>query len=303
MLLSLDNLLRDHLLAEVGALGGNPQQVRFQPPDDDLLTAVRNLNAPALSLYLVELKENRALRTNERTTVFRNGDVFSTRAPDRLECHYVISAWSPAQPSPAIEPTLDEHQLLYEAARALLRHAPLNPTRVYPPGAPELALWGRFDNDDLPMMVAPPEGYSGVGDFWNAMGQDARWKPTIHLTATIPVELVEDLSGPMVLTRFADYRQWDVAGSEEVLIQIGGHVIHDSAPGGPTPLAGVFVSLADQVTNQVLAIQRTDENGRFTFERLRQAAYRLNTRGVGLPVNTRDIDVPEPSGHYDLRYP
>ena len=303
MLLSLDNLLRDHLLAELPALGGNLQRVRFQPPDDDLLTAVRNLNATAINLYLVEVKENRELRSNARTDVVRNGDVFSTRSPDWLECNYIVSAWSPAQPSPAVEPTLDEHQLLYEAAHAFFRHVPLSPTGVYPPGAPELALWGRFQDEHLPMSVAPPEGYPGIGDFWSSMGQDARWRPSLFLTVSIPVELTEDLSGPMVLTRFASYRVTDSEGAGDTLLQIGGHVIDNGAAGGPAPLVGVFVSLEDLGSNQVLAVQRTDQDGRFTFERLRAANYRLSTRAVGLPVNTRDIAVPEPSGHYDLTYP
>lgn len=303
MLLGLDNMLRDHLLAEVGALAGDPQRVRFQPPDDDLLTAVRNLNAMALSLYLVEVRENRGMRSNARTQALRNGDSFTTREPDRLECHYVISAWSPAQPSPAVEPALDEHQLLYDVATALFRHSPLRPSRVYPVGAPELALWGRFGDEDLPMQIAPPEGYHGLGDFWNAMGTEARWRPTVHLTATIPVELAEQPSGPIVLTRFADYRQWDAPDSAEVLIQIGGHVVNDGAPGGASPLPGVFVNLEDPVSNDILAIQRTDSEGRFTFERLRSNTYRLRTRGIGLPVLTRDIQVPANTGEYDLRYP
>lgn len=303
MLLHLDNLLRDHLLRHVPALNSDPQQVRFQPPDTDLLTEVRAINEMVVSLYLVELREDRRLRSNERETVRRNGDVFSTRVPDRLECHYLMSAWSPAVTTHAVEPALDEHTLLYAACAVLFQSTPLRPSRVYPPGAPELAFWGRFANEDLPTRVAPPEGFPGLGDFWGAMGQDARWRPSVQVVVTIPIELNEELSGPAVTTRFADYRQWDAPHSPEVLVQIGGVVVNAGAPGGPSPLANVVVSLEDPATNEVLAWRRTNALGRFDFVRLREARYRLRTQGVGLPPLTRDIDVPAPSGEYDMRYP
>lgn len=305
MLVPLDNLLRDLLVSEVPALS-SAQQVLFQPPDDDLRTAVTNVDDLVLNVYLADLRENRHLRSNRRETVRRNGVVFQQQAPARLECQYLLSAWSPASPSPAVEPTLDEHALLYAATAALVRAAPLAPGRVYPSGAPQLAAWpARFRGEDIPLSVAPPEGYAGVGDFWGAMGQDARWKPTVHVSATIPLELFEEFSGPMVLTRFA---HWRAHGSTETLIQIGGFVRNQGAPlpsGDPAPVPAAVVNI--ETATGVLASTRTDGEGRFRFDHLTPSEpgtpYTLRSHAAGLPVITRPVDVPSPTGEYDLVFP
>ena len=66
----LDNILRDLLLGRVIGIT-DESQVRFQPPDDDWRTYVANLTvggepANALNVYLLELRENRRLRSNEQ---------------------------------------------------------------------------------------------------------------------------------------------------------------------------------------------------------------------------------------------
>ena len=139
MLRLLDLLIRDLILREVPALIDD-QHVRFQPPDDVLRTDIGNLAGISLDVYLVDLRENRKLRSNERVrTTDGNGYVFEERVPDRLDCHYLISAWSPATLAPPlVDPTLDEHALLYEVAAALMLNAPFNPTRVYAPGSAAL---------------------------------------------------------------------------------------------------------------------------------------------------------------------
>ena len=65
MLRLLDVMIRDLLVAELPALVDD-QQVRFQPPDAQLRTDVANLSAVALDVYLVDVRENRKLRSNER---------------------------------------------------------------------------------------------------------------------------------------------------------------------------------------------------------------------------------------------
>src|SRR5689334_24532296 len=109
----LDNTLRQLFLSRIDEIK-DESQVRFQPPDDTWRTAVANLTVNgqpvnALNVYLVDVRENRVLRSNERLRDFQNGSITETRAPRRMDCHYLISAWSPANMTPAIEPTLDEH--------------------------------------------------------------------------------------------------------------------------------------------------------------------------------------------------
>jgi hypothetical protein len=100
----LDNLLCDLLLAEVDGLA-DEVQVRYQPPDEDWRTGIANLtvggqSAIALNIYLVDLRENRKIRSNERVrNVDENGFVSEKSAPAQFDCHYPIRAWSPAQAS------------------------------------------------------------------------------------------------------------------------------------------------------------------------------------------------------------
>src|SRR4051794_8372347 len=69
MLHLLDHLLRDVLISRIAGLVED--QVRFEPPDEEFRSYVSNLPtsaqlAGALNIYLVELRENRMLRSNQR---------------------------------------------------------------------------------------------------------------------------------------------------------------------------------------------------------------------------------------------
>lgn len=304
MLRLLDVLIRDLLIRELPALVDD-QHVRFQPPDGTLRTDVANLNGIALDVYLVDLRENRKLRSNDRDrTTDGNGYAFLEPAPTRLDCHYLISAWSPAQLAPPIaDPTLDEHALLYETAAALVLNAPLNPSRVYLPGAPALALWpARFQDVDLPSSFLPPEGFGKLSEFWTTMGQDMRWKPCLYLTVTIPIALAREMAGPMVTTTFADVRVTANATSSELWLGIGGHVIDERTdPVHPAPVADAWVRI-ETLAGTPVALVTTSELGRFTFERLRASQYRLRTGARSLGVQARVVDVPSETGEYDLRF-
>src|SRR4051794_25850538 len=104
MLVFLDNLLRTLFKAEVAALRPAPNtpvtdaQIGIRPPDDDWRAHVAGLGTlAALNVYLAEVRENRVLRTNERVRTAANGSVFEQPAPARIDCHYLITAWSPGQ--------------------------------------------------------------------------------------------------------------------------------------------------------------------------------------------------------------
>lgn len=304
MLRLLDVLIRDLLVAELPALV-NDQQVRFQPPDAQLRTDVANLAAVALDVYLVDLRENRKLRSNERVrSVDADGFVNVERLPDRADCHYLISAWSPAQLAlPIVDPTLDEHALLYEAAAVLMRTGPLNPSRVYLPGAPALAAWPpRFQDIDLGATVLPTEGFGKLSEFWTTMGQDMRWKPCLYFIVTLPIALLREVAGPMVTTTFTDFRVTAIATTSEVLLGIGGQVIDARTdPANPVPVPSAWVRL-ETPAGTPLGLVRTNELGRFTFERLRASQYRLRGVASGLAEQARIVDVPSESGEYDLRF-
>src|SRR5262245_48655344 len=105
MIHHLDNLLRHLFLAQLVDITSE-DQVGFQPPDEDWRGHVTNLQHNALNVYLVDLRENRKLRSNERARAVQNGMVSETPAPRRVDCHYLITAWSPAEITLAVEPAL-----------------------------------------------------------------------------------------------------------------------------------------------------------------------------------------------------
>lgn len=303
----LDNLMRQLLIERIAGLT-DEAQVRFQPPDQDWRTYVTNLTvggnpANALNVYLADLRENRKLRSNERVRTVENGIVNEEPAPARLDCHYLISAWSPALVSPAIEPTLDEHALIYQTAAVLMREGAFNPSRVYPAGSAPLLAWpAAFRDTDFPAEILPVEGFNKLAEFWSGMGQGSVWRPATYLIVTLPIAFILEVAGPMVTTRITEYRISGEPATAEAWIQIGGHVLDATNPqpnGLPSPVAGAWVEL-ETLAGRRLQLIQTNELGRFTFADLRAGSYRLRTRAVGLAEITRDVDVPSPSGEYDL---
>jgi hypothetical protein len=304
MLSLLNELIRNILMAGVTNLKATPQasvikeQVGFEPPDDDWIKDIKALQLNALNVYLVDIRENRKLRTNERERRFDNGMVYEEPAPTKLDCHYLISSWSPTTISPQVKPTADEHVLLYQVAAVLINTAPFNPSRMYPPLSNPLNAWPqRFRDADLPAVVTPAEGFPKLAEFWGTMGHGHRWKPVIYLIVTIPVELIENVAGPMVTTRITEYRQTGKPETAEVWIQIGG-TVYDSAGNA---VAKAWVRL-ETLAEDPLQTTETDEKGRFTFLNLSAGKYQLHVRALGKKI-TPTIDVPSPTGNYDVTLP
>jgi hypothetical protein len=296
MLDDVDVTLRQLFITEVPGIT-SAVQVRFQPPDEDWRAYVKTLTVGgdpvnALNVYLVDLRENRRLRTNERTRTSGTWDTSETPAPRRVDCHYLISAWSPADFTPAIEPTLDEHSLLYWVAHALAEHDPLAPDEVFAPAPPPTMLAG----ETLPIAVLPVEGYPKLAEFWGTMGDKHRLKPCVYLVVTVPLVPKGTPSGPMVTTVLADARQRDFASSSEVVGLIGG-VVRDKLTSDPLPNA--WVELLTPL-NVRLRLARTDADGRFRFEFMHQGAYTLRASSVTAGPVTLAIQIPSPTGDYDM---
>lgn len=309
MIQLLDNLLRQLLIEQVAELT-DEAQVRFQPPDQDWRTYVSNLvvvgnPANAVNIYLADVRENRKLRSNERIRTVENGMVNEEPAPVRMDLHYLVSAWSPAAVSPAIEPTLDEHALLYQLTAALVLTEPFNPSRVYQAGSAELNAWPEaFRNVDLPATIAPVDGFNKLAEFWSGMGQGSLWRPALYLIVTVPIALALQVAGPMVTTRIADFRIADHPESAEVWIDIGGHIRDTTNPlpdGSPAPVQGAWVELLTPANVQV-RLTRTNELGRFLFTDIRRGQYQIRVTARGLGGLLRNIDVPTETGEYDLQF-
>ena len=299
----LDILLRKLITSSVVALASD-DQVRFQPPDEDWRTYVKTLSiagqpANALNLYLVDLRENRKLRSNERVRQAVNGDVSETTAPRRMDCHYLISAWSPADVTPAIEPTLDEHAILYQVAAQLSQRDPLIPTDIYAPAPVPASFPPDLASAELPIAFIPPEGFIKLAEFWGTMGEKHRWKPVLYLIVTLPIVAPVRPVGPIVTTTLADTRASDAPSSAETQIQIGGTVLDAQVP--PQPALNAWVELLT-IAGDRLQLSSVDTEGRFTFTRVAPGSYQLRASRAGLGVVTRNVTVPSPTGEYDLQF-
>ena len=100
----LDTLLHRLFRDSIAELTSDAQ-VRFQPPDEDWRALVPTITdaagnpANSLNVYLADLRENRKLRSNARERTVVDREVFETPPARRVDCHYLISAWSPVAAS------------------------------------------------------------------------------------------------------------------------------------------------------------------------------------------------------------
>ena len=303
----LNYLIRHLLLSQVDELS-DELQVGFQAPDDAWRTFVSTLTsngqpANALNVFLRELRENTMLRSNAVTRRIDEGFAIEMPAPRRIDCHYLITAWSPGATTPAVEPTLDEHALLYEALEVFMRDDVLVPAEVYAPDPVPAGTPEAFASAELPLKVAPHDGFMHCAEFWSTMGADYRWKPAFELVVTLPVVQTERTVGGIVTSRIIEYRQNGVPTSD-VSVQIGGHVLNALAPlpdGAPAPVCAAWVGLED-ARGTLLQETATNDAGQFTFAGLRRDIYTLHARATGHDDVTGSFAVPSPDGTYDLLF-
>jgi hypothetical protein len=294
-----DNLLRQLFLSRIDEIK-DEQQVRFEPPDDSWRTYVKNLtiagkHVNSLNVYLGDVRENRTLRSNERVREIQNFTVTDTPAPRRIDLHYLVTAWSPATATSIVEPTLDEHALLYKVTGALMNGEPLIATNVYAPNPLPAGFPAVIADVELPTHVLPVEGFPKIAEFWGTFGTTHPWKPMVYFVATLPVVLSREILGPMVTTRITEYRMQNSPATGEFEIAIGGTVT-----AGGNPVSGAWVRIEDLAANPI-AVATSDENGRFIFGGLQQGTFVLRVRAQGFSEAARTVGVPSPTGNYDVQ--
>ncbi|HUJ10363.1 MAG TPA: Pvc16 family protein [Verrucomicrobiae bacterium] len=299
MLDYLDNLLRHLFLSRIDEIT-DEAQVRFQPPDDDWKNYLSTLSVGgqpvnAINVHLADVRENRVYRSNDRTRDLQQGVISETPAPRRVDCHYLITAWSPAKVTPSIEPTVDEHALIYKVIGALMNAEPLVPRNVYSPNPLPANFPALIADTELPTQILPVEGFAKLAEFWNDMGNVHSWRPMVYFIVTLPVVLATQVTGPMVTTRITEYRQSGKPGTIETWIQIGGTVL---AAG--QPVTNAWVQIQDALFHP-LGTVTTSTDGRFTFGGLVAGTYNLRVRAQGFNEAHPGIQVPSPTGSYDIQ--
>lgn len=233
-------------------------------------------NGLQLNVYLHRVNENRELRSNERRYRHLAGGITVEDFPPRIECHYLITAWNKAALVPGQERELQEHRLLSQVLFVLFRN-PVLP-RSYVAGA-------LIDQElELPLISARTQDQTDTPDFWTSLGTHAR--PAIHLRATIALALSNDVEAVPATTIRVALPEGDTSSL------IGGVVWNGAQAGQVVANAWVRVD-----GNEVYT---ADASGRFRIPRLSEGAHALTVRAVGFQEANRAIQVPEPSGNYDV---
>ena len=201
--------------------------------------------------------------------VVQTPNVRQTRAPERIQRTYFVSAWNAAQDTVANPATEAEHDTLSFILQALLRAAPFNASRVLPPAQLATVPLGMREAD-LPTTIAPPESHDKLSQFWGTMGNQHPHRPVIGVLVTVPVTYPDRLVNGVVLSIDTDF-------GRERLIEIPVHIPYARAPhaANPLPVAGATVvvsTLAGRPAARALA----RDDGSFVIDGLPPGSYHVS---------------------------
>ncbi len=187
MIDDLDKTLETLLKRELPASLVSQVTISFATPDAQF--PPQSVTLPAINFFLYDVRENRDLRTNEwLVDRVSNGTVAKRRAPVRIDCAYLITTWASAS---APNPAQDEHHMLGEVMKVLLRYATI------PMNVLQGSLGGQ--QPELPTSALQANNLQSLGEFWQALGGKPR--TALSYTVTISVDLYEAVEGPVVLER------------------------------------------------------------------------------------------------------
>jgi hypothetical protein len=189
MIDDLDRTLKALLEKELPPLVGQVE-ITFATPNDQFLSS--GVKPPAVGLFLYDVRENRDLRRADPQVERRDGVVVQTRPPVRVDCSYLVTAWSSA--GSAKPAGYDEHRLLSGAMRVLLRH----------PTLPAAVLQGSLVSQELPLPTTTlQQGHlQNLAELWQALG--GRVRAALNYTVTLAVQVAEPVNlGPPVTKRTA----------------------------------------------------------------------------------------------------
>ncbi len=258
------------LVYEHSRLDAREIDVRFEAPTREWS---QGLTLPTIDFYLFQVRENTDLRSANYTAT-RTGSGYVKRFPPRrFDLFYMVSVHTSS--------IVDEHQVLWEVLRTLLKHAEW----------PEDVLTNGLRNADPPVSgrVAQPDEDIDLMDLWSSMETAPRAALAYVLTA--PLDLDITFEGPLVLTRLARYvRTSPDRALYTERVHIGG-IVRDK-DGNPAP--GVKVELEGSAAPAIM----TDEEGRYVFPNIPKGTVRLRAdTGRGKPVSAT-FEVPGPG--YDI---
>lgn len=181
MIQDLDETIAALLRRDLPPALAEQVQISFATPDDQF--PPQSVTLPAIDLFLYDIRENLELRSNE-VVIDRRGDGTATRTRPslRVDLSYLITAWPSASvPNPAE----DEHRLLGEAMRVLLRYRTI----------PEEVLQGELQGQmpALPVSSLQPGRLQSMGEFWQAVGGKPKAALNYQVTLSVAVAAPEEV--------------------------------------------------------------------------------------------------------------
>lgn len=246
--------------------------ISFKRPDDSFKPTKSTIN-----LFLFNIRENMELRSNEPVIERRNGMASISRAPIRVACTYLVTAWPVTQ----TEPELLEHRLLGQVLQTLSQYYQI----------PDSFLQGglKEQHPPLPMVATHPFEMKSPTEFWTAIGNKMRASLTVTITISMPVSEpghahITKTSMVKFGVRAAAPATGLIPATQMEFYRIGGRV-RDAAG---EVVAGASVT----VEGRGLAA-RTDANGDYVLGAMEAGTYTLNVQSKET-VKQVNITVPVP---------
>jgi hypothetical protein len=247
-------------------------RIAFERPTDPYNPGQRTVN-----VFLYDIRENTELRSNEPVIERRNGRAFIRRAPLRVSCSYLITAWPDGIAGEAM--VMQEHQLLSQVLQTLSRF-PTIPASI-------LAGTNLADQEPLlPLMTAQADGIKSASEFWSSLGNKIR--PSITVTVTISMAVFDDVTGPLVTTIGTEFAP-GVAAPPDAFVQVGGQVLSNV---GQT-IADALVDITDAGLRT-----RTNAEGFYSFSSVPPGMHTISVVAVGFNPQTQPLIVPSQPEDY-----
>jgi hypothetical protein len=226
----------------------------------------RDGGTSTINMYLYDIIENLGLQTNA-WDIRRNTDrtVTQVRPPAMLDLYYLLSTWR----FDAEDREFAEHELLGTiVSRLLALH--LIPEQFLPEdfvaGLPDAR-----PQIPLRLELSPSLAGSGTARLWRSLNQGQR--PAISLKVTVPVDLHQQITDSLVVSRTIRY-----PGLGEERSQIAGTV--ESSGDDPQSIIGAEVLIYNG-GGTLVSRTATDDNGRFTFRGLQGGGYTVDVKAGG----------------------
>lgn len=265
MLADLDESLRTLLKRELGRHGFDGIEIAFEAPDKEWAASV---SAPAVSVFLYDLREAVDVRPIDWEPVAGDGPVRETRPPLRVDASFAVTAWT--------RDVEDEHRLLSQVLAILYAH----------PVLPDDTLTGTLANGSqrFPLRTrTATDRHEDASDFWNAVG--GQFKVSFNYVVTLACEAGTTVErGPEVRTQTIRTYQRDGGRATIEETHRSGGVVRDA---GGAPVENAWVALPERGTWTV-----SGSDGRFRFDRLRPGTFRCVARGPDGTETSADLTVP-----------